>query len=86
MKFDEPITNHKAVQDAITITTEPKVEGAFYWVSPQDVRWRPAEFWKPGTKVSVAVRCSARTSATACTPEEREVDVPHRPADAHHRR
>ncbi|HNP57432.1 MAG TPA: Ig-like domain-containing protein [Gordonia sp. (in: high G+C Gram-positive bacteria)] len=55
VKFDEPITNRKAVQDAITITTEPKVEGAFYWVSPQDVRWRPAEFWKPGTKVSVAV-------------------------------
>ena len=41
VKFDEPITNRKAVQDAITITTEPKVEGAFYWVSPQDVRWRP---------------------------------------------
>lgn len=55
VKFDEPIANRKAVQDAIVITTDPPVEGAFYWVSPQDVRWRPAEFWKSGTKVSVAV-------------------------------
>ncbi|MFT4199322.1 L,D-transpeptidase [Gordonia sp. (in: high G+C Gram-positive bacteria)] len=55
IKFDEPIKNRKAVQDAITIKTEPKVEGAFYWISPQDLRWRPAEYWNPGTKVDVTV-------------------------------
>ncbi|GAB09548.1 hypothetical protein GOARA_043_00230 [Gordonia araii NBRC 100433] len=55
VKFDEPIKNRKAVQDAITIKTDPPVEGAFYWISPQDLRWRPAEFWKSGTKVSVEV-------------------------------
>lgn len=55
VKFDEPITNRKVVQDAIAIKTEPKTEGAFYWISPQDLRWRPKEFWKSGTKVSVDV-------------------------------
>ncbi|GED97503.1 L,D-transpeptidase [Gordonia crocea] len=55
VKFDEPITNRKAVQDAIVITTDPPVEGAFYWISPQDLRWRPEKFWKSGTKVTVAV-------------------------------
>ncbi|MFT3899695.1 MAG: Ig-like domain-containing protein [Gordonia sp. (in: high G+C Gram-positive bacteria)] len=55
VKFDEPIKNRKLAQDSITIKTEPKVEGAFYWISPQDLRWRPAEYWKPGTKITVDV-------------------------------
>lgn len=53
--FDEPISDRRAAQDNIHITTEPQVEGAFYWVSNQEVRWRPAEFWAPGTKVGVHV-------------------------------
>lgn len=55
VKFDEPITNKKAAQSAIKITTEPAVDGAFYWISDQEVRWRPKEYWKTGTKVNVAV-------------------------------
>lgn len=55
VKFDEPIKNKKAAQSAIKITTEPAVDGAFYWISDQEVRWRPKEYWKTGTKVNVAV-------------------------------
>ncbi|MCT1352964.1 Ig-like domain-containing protein [Gordonia sp. p3-SID1431] len=55
VKFDEPIADRRAAQRAIRITTDPPVEGAFYWISPSEVRWRPAEYWKPGTKVRVAV-------------------------------
>jgi lipoprotein-anchoring transpeptidase ErfK/SrfK len=53
LRFDEVPTDRKAVQDAIKIETEPQVEGAFYWISNQEVRWRPEHFWKPGTKVHV---------------------------------
>lgn len=53
--FDEPIADRRAAQENIHITTEPAVEGAFYWVSDQEVRWRPAEYWQPGTKVDVHV-------------------------------
>lgn len=52
-QFGVAIPDRKAVQDAITITTEPKVEGAFYWISDTVLRWRPEEFWEPGTKVTV---------------------------------
>ncbi|MFW0790112.1 L,D-transpeptidase [Gordonia sp. CPCC 205333] len=55
VKFDEPITNKKAAQAAIKVTTTPAVDGAFYWISDQEVRWRPKEYWKTGTKVDVAV-------------------------------
>lgn len=53
--FDEPIADRQAAQDNIHITTTPEVEGAFYWVSNQEVRWRPAEYWDPGTKIDVHV-------------------------------
>ncbi|MGN0100357.1 MAG: Ig-like domain-containing protein [Dietzia sp.] len=53
--FDEPIADRRAAQENIHITTEPAVEGAFYWVSNQEVRWRPAEYWTPGTTIDVHV-------------------------------
>ena len=55
VRFDENIPNRLAAQRAITVTTNPPVEGAFYWLSNREVRWRPAEYWKPGTTVDVAV-------------------------------
>ncbi|MFZ2511617.1 MAG: Ig-like domain-containing protein [Gordonia sp. (in: high G+C Gram-positive bacteria)] len=55
VRFDEPIPNRKAAQDAIKITTTPAVEGAFYWISSSEVRWRPQHFWQPNTKVDVEV-------------------------------
>jgi lipoprotein-anchoring transpeptidase ErfK/SrfK len=44
-----------AAQKAITVTTDPRVEGAFYWVSNREVRWRPKDYWVPGTTVDVKV-------------------------------
>jgi len=55
VQFDENIPNRLAAQQAIKITTNPPVEGAFYWLNNREVRWRPAAYWKPGTKVEVAV-------------------------------
>jgi lipoprotein-anchoring transpeptidase ErfK/SrfK len=55
IRFDENIPNRVAAERAIKVTTNPPVEGAFYWLSNREVRWRPAQFWTPGTKVEVAV-------------------------------
>jgi lipoprotein-anchoring transpeptidase ErfK/SrfK len=56
VQFDENIPNRVAAQQAIKITTNPPVEGAFYWLNNREVRWRPAHYWKPGTKVEVTVK------------------------------
>lgn len=53
INFDVPIQDRQAVQDAIKVTTTPKVEGAFYWISGNVLRWRPKDYWVPGTKVKV---------------------------------
>ena len=55
IRFDENIPNRLAAQKAIKITTNPPVEGAFYWLNNREVRWRPEHYWKPGTTVDVAV-------------------------------
>ncbi|MFC4376908.1 Ig-like domain-containing protein [Nocardia halotolerans] len=55
VQFDENIPDRRAAQEAITITTEPPVEGAFYWVNNREVRWRPEHYWAPGTRVTVDV-------------------------------
>ncbi|MCV7191390.1 L,D-transpeptidase [Mycolicibacterium brumae] len=55
VRFDENIPDRKAAEKAITITTDPPVEGAFYWLNNREVRWRPEHYWKPGTTVNVDV-------------------------------
>ena len=55
VRFAAPIPDRKKAQDAITVTSDPQMQGAFYWISDSEVRWRPERFWTPGTKVSVAV-------------------------------
>jgi len=55
IRFDENIPNRIAAQQAIKITTNPPVEGAFYWLNNREVRWRPERYWKSGTTVDVAV-------------------------------
>jgi lipoprotein-anchoring transpeptidase ErfK/SrfK len=55
IRFDEDIPNRLSAQQGITVTTNPPVEGAFYWLNNREVRWRPASYWKPGTTVDVAV-------------------------------
>ncbi|KZM75590.1 hypothetical protein AWN90_19660 [Nocardia terpenica] len=44
----------------IRITTVPPVEGAFYWVTNREVRWRPENFWAPGTRITVDVNTYGR--------------------------
>jgi lipoprotein-anchoring transpeptidase ErfK/SrfK len=55
IRFDENIGDRAAAQKAIKITTNPPVEGAFYWLNNREVRWRPEHFWKSGTAIDVAV-------------------------------
>ena len=51
--FGYPIKDTKAAEKAITVETANDTEGGFFWLSPQELRWRPKEFWEPGTEVTV---------------------------------
>ncbi|AHI20803.1 L,D-transpeptidase [Corynebacterium casei] len=55
VRFGVAIPDREAAQEAISVTTAPEVEGAFYWLNDYEVRWRPKEYWAPGTEVAVEV-------------------------------
>ena len=41
------------VEKRVSVTTTPKVNGAWGWLDARQLIWRPAKFWTPGTKVTV---------------------------------
>jgi lipoprotein-anchoring transpeptidase ErfK/SrfK len=47
-----------AVERALVVSTAPHVEGAWHWISPTEVDWRPRAFWTSGTAVSVHIGVS----------------------------
>lgn len=52
-QFDKPVVNKKAVQAALTVTTSPPQQGAWYWISADQVDYRGAQFWQAGTTITV---------------------------------
>lgn len=39
--------------DHIRVTSVPPIRGAWRWFAGNEVHWRPATFWQPGTQVAV---------------------------------
>jgi lipoprotein-anchoring transpeptidase ErfK/SrfK len=54
LTFDTAIADKAAAERAIHIETVPSVAGSFRWFNDKEVRWRPREFWKPGTRITIA--------------------------------
>ncbi|MFF7177920.1 Ig-like domain-containing protein [Streptomyces sp. NPDC008121] len=58
--FDHPVKNKAEVERHLRVTTSNRTEGSWGWMrdwSGKDrVDWRPKEYWKPGTKVTLDAR------------------------------
>ncbi|MFD7028038.1 Ig-like domain-containing protein [Streptomyces sp. NPDC059917] len=54
--FNLPIKNRAEVERAITITSEPAVEVTGHWFGSERIDFRPKEYWKPGTEVTVDMK------------------------------
>ncbi|MFJ8112150.1 Ig-like domain-containing protein [Streptomyces sp. NPDC096132] len=54
--FNREIENRAAVERAVRVTAEPAVEIRPHWFGGDRLDFRPEEYWKPGTKVTVALR------------------------------
>ncbi|MEU6877209.1 Ig-like domain-containing protein [Streptomyces sp. NPDC046712] len=55
--FDRPVTNKAEVEKQLRVTTSNGTVGSWGWLtdwSGKDrVDWRPREYWKPGTKITL---------------------------------
>ncbi len=54
VRFDLPVVDRASFEKNMTVTTQPAQQGSWYWLSSQEVHWRPKAYWKAGTKVHVA--------------------------------
>jgi lipoprotein-anchoring transpeptidase ErfK/SrfK len=53
--FDVPVTRKAAFERRMKVTSTPRQDGSWYWMSDTVAHWRPQHYWKPGTKVHVSV-------------------------------
>ena len=57
--LSRPVNGHAgraAVERALQVTMSQPVEGAWSWINPQEVDFRPREYWPTGEKVKVVAR------------------------------
>jgi lipoprotein-anchoring transpeptidase ErfK/SrfK len=53
VRFDVPVTKKASIERHLSVTNSSHQVGAWHWMSDSEVHWRPAHYWKPGTKVTV---------------------------------
>jgi lipoprotein-anchoring transpeptidase ErfK/SrfK len=56
LKFESPVAVDRQADllKHITVQTSTPLDGAWHWFGPQEVHWRPKDFWPSGTKVTIA--------------------------------
>lgn len=52
-QFTAPVSNKAEVQKHLKVTVDPPQPGAWYWVDDKNVHYRPAQYWKPGTRIHI---------------------------------
>ncbi|MGH9208569.1 MAG: Ig-like domain-containing protein, partial [Acidimicrobiales bacterium] len=53
VKFNVPVSDKASVQSHLSVTMSAPVAGAWHWMSPTEVHYRPQGYWPAGEKVSV---------------------------------
>jgi hypothetical protein len=56
LEFNREIANRAAVERAVRVTARPAVEIRPHWFGKTRLDFRPEDYWKPGTQVTVALR------------------------------
>src|SRR5699024_9474860 len=60
IQFDAPIADKATVERALTVTTDPPVEGSWAWLPDEAqgarVHWRTREYYPADTTVNVTAR------------------------------
>ncbi|GAA2505831.1 L,D-transpeptidase [Streptomyces gobitricini] len=64
--FDNPVTDKAAVERELKLTTSNGTRGSWAWLEDHSGRdridWRPKEYWKPGTKVTLTAELNGTDS------------------------
>jgi lipoprotein-anchoring transpeptidase ErfK/SrfK len=58
LAFNREIRDRAAVERAVRVTARPPVEVRPHWFGADRLDFRPEQYWRPGTRVTVALRLS----------------------------
>ena len=55
LHFNAPVASDRQANlvSHLKVTTTPPVDGAWHWFAPDEVHFRPKDFWAPNTKVTL---------------------------------
>lgn len=55
LRFNAPVAADRQANlvSHLKVTTTPPVQGAWHWFAPDEVHFRPSDFWQSGTKVTL---------------------------------
>ncbi|MFD7335209.1 Ig-like domain-containing protein [Streptomyces violascens] len=53
-RFDKPVTDRRAAESAVKITSSSGQQAAGHWFGDRRIDFRPQDYWKPDSKVTVA--------------------------------
>ena len=56
LRFKAPIANRAAVTQALSVTPSIPVEGAWRWVNPREIHFRPRQYWPAGEHITVVAK------------------------------
>jgi lipoprotein-anchoring transpeptidase ErfK/SrfK len=56
LRFKAPVANRAAVAQALSVTPSIPIEGAWRWVNPREVHYRPREYWPAGEHVTMVAK------------------------------
>ncbi len=54
--FDEQIADRAAAERQLSVTTNPTLQGSWFWVDGQNAHWRPEHYYAPGTTVTAEAK------------------------------
>lgn len=54
--FDEKISDRAAAERQLKVSTNPAVDGSWFWVDGQNAHWRPRHYYAPGTTVTAEAK------------------------------
>ncbi|RLL68604.1 Ig-like domain-containing protein [Streptomyces sp. Z26] len=67
INFDKPVTNKKEVQSAIKVDTTSGQQVVGHWFSDTRIDFRPEDYWKSGSKVTVDLALDGVDAAEGVT-------------------
>jgi lipoprotein-anchoring transpeptidase ErfK/SrfK len=80
--FDEQIADRAAAERQLKVTTNPPVQGSWFWVDAQNAHWRPEHYYAPGTTVAAEAKVYGISMGNGLFGQE-DTRVSFRIGDAH---